>query len=152
MAHRKIPLLPQSNRKITARDYNRLAKVINSMGTVRATGRGVRCSHGPDGTSISILSKSPASAALYIAEVHTDVAGKGGFYNCYLQTFDADDWKQTTDGCDDTGDTVEVLNLPEVGSAIHYLDANDKIVCWNFTDDEGNARYIGIAALRYTSC
>lgn len=81
---------------------------------------------------------------MYIAQVDSDATG-GGYYNCHLQTLDATNWDTTTaDQLDDTGDSLAVLNLCEIGSSIHNLDAGDLIVCWQFTDDEGNSRYVGI--------
>ena len=87
---------------------------------------------------------------MFIAEVST-VATGGGYYNCYLQTLDATDWDSTTaDQLEKTGgagaSTVVVLNLDEIGAAKHSLSAGDLIMCGRFTDDEGNARYVG------TSC
>ena len=81
---------------------------------------------------------------LSIAKVIDDADG-GGYYNCYLQTLDATDWNSdTADQLDDTGDSILVLNLCEVGVDVHNLDAGDLIVCWTMDDDEGNLRYVGI--------
>ena len=92
----------------------------------------------------------------FIAKVDSEAIG-GGYYNCHLQTLDADDWNTTNvDQLDDIGDSVVVLNLPEIpitdDDDSHKLSAGDEIMCWKSTDDEGNTRYVGIAALRYTAC
>jgi len=81
---------------------------------------------------------------MYIAEVDSDVTGKGGYYNCHLQDLDATDWESdTADQVDDKGNSVVVLNLAEIGTAIHNLDAGDHIQCFKFKDDEENIRYVG---------
>jgi len=85
------------------------------------------------------------SGACYIAEVDSDATG-GGYYNCHLQTLDATDWNTTTaDQIDDTGGSVVVANMGEIGGSAHALDAGDMLLCWQFTDDEGNSRYIGLS-------
>jgi len=102
--------------------------------------------------------QSGRTAGMMIAQVDTVRAGsKGGYYNCTLQKFDATDWDSTTaNQTNDIGASVVVLNMSEVpvtsDTGDQNLSAGDYILCWRFTDDEGNARYIGIAALRYTSC
>jgi len=86
-------------------------------------------------------------ARTFIAEVDSAAAG-GGYYNCHLQSIDADDWNtDTADQFDDVGDSVVIMNISEVGANRHELDAGNKIICWQFTDDEGNVRYCGLAAL-----
>lgn len=86
------------------------------------------------------------TAGLKIAEVDSKADG-GGYYNCHLQSLDADDWdSDTTDQIDDIGDSVVVLNLGEIGRNQNngrVLNAGDLIECWNFTDDEGNVRLVG---------
>ena len=78
-----------------------------------------------------------------IAEVDSDAAG-GGYYNCHIQTLDATDWNtDTADQLDDTGDSVVVLNLAEVGADRHALAAGNHILCWKVPDDEGNIRLVG---------
>lgn len=122
---------------------NDLTDAVRRIVNFTATGNGVSMTQTPSGTSVSISNTSKARR-MFIAEVDTDATG-GGYYNCYLQTLDADDWESDTDLCDDTGDdTVVVLNLVESGSAVHNLDANDKIICWKKPDDEGNTRYVGV--------
>jgi len=81
-----------------------------------------------------------------IAKVDSDANG-GGYYNCHLQTFDADDWDTDIDPFGDTGDSIVVLNLAETGSSVHNLDAGDLIRCSTITDDEGNTRYVGVEVL-----
>ena len=83
--------------------------------------------------------------ACYIAKVDSDAAG-GGYYNCHLQTLDATDWNtDAADQLDDTGDSVVVANMGEIGADVHALDAGDVLLCWQFTDDGGTARYIGMS-------
>ena len=81
-----------------------------------------------------------------IAKVDSDATG-GGYYNCHLQTFDADDWNTDTDPFSDTGASIVVLNLAEEGSSVHNLDAGALIRCSTFTDDEGNVRYVGVEVM-----
>ena len=91
---------------------------------------------------------SGTSGHVFIAEVDSDATG-GGYYNCHLQTLDATDWNSdTADQIDDTGDSVVVMNLGEIGADRHELVAGDRLICWKFTDDEGNIRLVGLAALR----
>ena len=86
-----------------------------------------------------------AGGACFIAEVDSDAAG-GGYYNCHIQTLDATDWNtDTADQIDDTGDSVVVANMAEIGADVHALDAGDMLLCWQFTDDEGTSRYIGMS-------
>ncbi len=82
---------------------------------------------------------------LFIAKVVSDATG-GGYYNCYLQTLDATYWDTDTTILKNptTLESVVVLNLAEVGSAVHNLDAGNFIICWKATDDESNERYIGV--------
>lgn len=79
-----------------------------------------------------------------IAEVDSDATG-GGYYNCHLQTLEATDWdSDTADQIDATGDSVVVANMTEIGTTTtNELVAGDRIMCWYFTDDEGNRRLIG---------
>jgi len=85
------------------------------------------------------------SGKMYIAEVdnHTDCSG--GYYNCHLQSLDATNWNTSeSDQLNNSSDdTVEVLNLAEIGSSINNLNSGDLIICWKHTDDEDNIRYIG---------
>jgi len=104
----------------------------------------------PRPTIIPSRTRRPSSAEsrMYIAEVDSDAAG-GGYYNCHLQTLDATDWNtDIADQLDDTGDSVVVCNIAEIGADRHELEANDRMICWKFTDDEGDGRYVGIPALR----
>ena len=90
------------------------------------------------------LRSGGAAGSVMIAEVDSDATG-GGYYNCHLQTLDATDWDSATaDQLDDTGDSVVVLNLCEIGTSVHNLDAGDLIACWTMTDDDNNARYVGV--------
>jgi len=82
---------------------------------------------------------------LFIAKVVSDATG-GGYYNCYLQTIDAAYWETNTNAVIDAEAepvSIVVLNLAEIGSSVHNLDANNLIVCWKTTDDEGISRYVG---------
>jgi len=90
-----------------------------------------------------VLAKN-AGGEMFIAEVVSDATG-GGYYNCQLQSLDATDWDTTTaDQLDATDDDEQiVLNIAEIGSSVHNLDAGDLIICFNFTDDEGNVRLVG---------
>ncbi|MCP4567645.1 MAG: hypothetical protein GY841_08705 [FCB group bacterium] len=95
---------------------------------------------------------NPPYTGVNIAEVDSAATG-GGYYDCHLQTLDATDWDSTTaDQLDDKGDSVEVLNLAEVGGSSQELSAGDIILCWRFIDDEGIARYVGLCVLEYTEC
>ncbi|MDD4916150.1 MAG: hypothetical protein PHW13_14085, partial [Methylococcales bacterium] len=94
------------------------------------------------------LVRMPRSVAgeLLIAKVVSDATG-GGYYNCYLQTIDATYWGTDTSALTNAEAipvSIVVLNLAEVGSSVHDLAANDLIVCWVKTDDEGNSRYEGL--------
>ncbi|OQA02122.1 MAG: hypothetical protein BWY71_00126 [Planctomycetes bacterium ADurb.Bin412] len=85
-------------------------------------------------------------SSLYIAKVVSDATG-GGYYNCYLQTIDATYWKTNTLALANAeAEPVShvVLNLAEIGSSVHNLDANDLIVCWKTIDNAGTSRYVGI--------
>lgn len=86
--------------------------------------------------------QSRAAVGMFIAKVDSDAAG-GGYYNCHLQIFDATDWGTDTDPFEQTGDSVVVLNIAEVGSSVHNLDAGDYIIGEIVKDDEGNAKHIG---------
>jgi len=89
---------------------------------------------------------SSTGGGAVIAQVDSNATG-GGYYNCHLQTFDADDWNTDTDPFSDTGASIVVLNLAEVGSSVHNLDAGALIRCSTFTDDEGNVRYVGVEVM-----
>lgn len=90
-----------------------------------------------------------------IFEVQSEAEGDG-VYNCYQQTLDATDWEDTSgaDRFDDKNDTsIEVLNLfeshPEAG--ISELVTGDRIAGWQWTDDEGKNKWVGIPVERDTN-
>jgi hypothetical protein len=86
---------------------------------------------------------STADSRSYIAEVISDSTG-GGYYNCYLQELNGDNWDQdSVDPFENTTDQVVVLNLAEINSTVHNLDAGDKIRCRRFRDTDGTIRYEG---------
>lgn len=81
------------------------------------------------------------------------VATGDGVYNCYEQTLDATDWDDY-DGDDkfDDKDTtsVEVLNLFESDPAANYtpgIGKGARLSCWQWSDDEGNKRWVGVPLL-----
>jgi len=224
----------RNKKPATTYDLNKIIDYIDAKTQMRVTGPGVRHKWGDSGRIISIDPTSIARAyGLKIAKVVTNATG-GGYYNCYMQSFDATDWESNTSGLDDTpgrvrnlnedgvavdrtggvtglpctahgmedgtsitiagcttaayngthevhadsttdeiritatysaetfdgeetvspdGDDVTVLNLAEIGvTDSHELSIDDIIICWKFTDDEGNSRWIGLAALAYTEC
>lgn len=73
-----------------------------------------------------------------------------GIYKCYEQTLDATEWEDTAgdDKFDDKDSVeVEVLNLLENNPAadyMHGLVVGDRITAWQWFDDEGNNRWVGI--------
>ena len=124
-------------------DYNRLVDFVNQS-VLSAKGPGVRLERGYGGTALSIKGNAGGTNNTIIAKVD-DISdfGAGGYYKCTIQKLDSTDWETNNDICDDTSNTIVVLNLAENGSAIHNLDNGDKIICWKFTDDEGKIRYVG---------
>ena len=84
-----------------------------------------------------------------IFEVQSAATGDG-VYNCYRQTLDATEWADTAgdDRFDDYDTTsVEVLNLLEnncEAGFVAQLAANDRMACWQWMDDEGTVRWVGI--------
>jgi len=95
-----------------------------------------------------------AASGIRIAEVASNATG-GGYYNCYLQKFDADDWKTNTDPFDNDGALVEVLNIPEAGKTdIHQLAAGAKLAVWRQMDDgaPGKMRWLGVEITYIYKC
>ena len=85
---------------------------------------------------------SGGGGATYIAQIDSN-ANAGGFYNGHLQTFDATDWKTTTNPLADTGDSIEIFNLIEAGNTnTNFLVADDLVSVWQITDDEDNSRWV----------
>jgi len=136
----------------TPQFFNQLKDSVNSL-TDRAKAFDNLTVRGPVGTSlrksrnaISItIPKVNDFGTSFIAQVDSDATGKG-FYNCYLQKYDATDWDtNTADQFDNIGeDTIIVANISEVGTTTtNALVAGDFIECIKFSDDEGNTRYIG---------
>ncbi len=94
-----------------------------------------------------------------IFEVQSAATGDG-VYNCYRQSLDADDWVDTT-GANKFDDVtieiegevssviVEVLHLKEYYSAnanhVPGLGKFDKIVAWQWVDDAGTLRWVGLS-------
>ena len=144
-----INLPPEKRRgqEVTWEDFNAFRAAIIRNSIQSFSGPDARLYQDPRGISLSISGAAAAARRMFIAEVIEDSTG-GGYYSCYLQTLDADDWDLDNNPLDNIGNPVVVLNLAEVGADRHELDATDKIICWKFTDDEGNTRYVGIAALR----
>jgi len=140
-----LPPAKRKGQKVTWEDFNALrAAILRSRISFR--GPGTYCSVGPNGTTLSIRDLSIAYK-VYIAEVDSNAEG-GGYYNCYLQTIDADNWNTDTDALESEGDSVVVMNIAEIGLDVHELRDGDRILCWKKTDDEGNERYIGIPCLK----
>ena len=137
-----------------------MVDAINRISNIQVRGGGARMKQGPNGISI-LLPKQTSTATIttngqmYIAKVSAAETG-GGYYDCYLQTFDATDWNTTTAGqTDNTGSLVVVLNLAEIpitgATSDHNLSSGDYMICWKFTDDESNIRYIGFGVGRIAS-
>jgi len=143
----ELPMIPpHAGLSAIIRAVNAVIRRLNSALNIRVSGSGARVSQSPGGgTSIYFRGSGSSSGVCYIAEVDSDATG-GGYYNCHLQTLDATDWNTTTaDQIDDTGGSVVVANMGEIGGSAHALDAGDMLLCWQFTDDEGNSRYIGLS-------
>ena len=132
-------------KRLQGKDLDQIIDRLNRTGEVYASGRNVRVSRGPLGTHINFIDvgRGAAGGEMFIAEVTSSDTG-GGYYDCTLQKFDSSDWKTDSDAFENTSSDVEVLNIVEVGSSIHNLDAGDKIACWQIVDDEDNTRYIGV--------
>ncbi len=125
------------------RTINTLIDRVNFLSNLNIRG-GVVTTRGSKGMTVTLPELPQADLASFIAEVDSDSGSNGGYYNCHLQTLDATDWNSATaDQLDDIGDSVIVLNLSEIGTSVHNLDAGDLIRCWYITDDEGNARLVG---------
>ena len=101
--------------------------------------------------STGFLARRTASNrfAIKLFEVQSEATGDG-IYNCYAQTLDATEWDDTAgDSKVDDLDavSVEVLNLAEFdpeATYVAHLAANDLIVAWQKSDDEGASRWIGL--------
>ena len=84
-----------------------------------------------------------------IFEVQSAATGDG-LYICYRQKLDATNWANEAgaDKLDDYDNTeVIVLNLPENNPEATYvaqLAVGDRMACWQWLDDEGNLRWVGI--------
>ncbi len=82
-------------------------------------------------------------------EVQSAASGDG-IYNCYEQTLDATEWDDTAGDSkvdDKNTNSIEVLNLAEYdpeATYVAHLAADDLIVAFMKTDDEANARWIGL--------
>ncbi len=133
-----------------AREVNEITRNINSLLGTKGPNTII------DSAGVHQRREIIRDFALKIARVVSNATG-GGYYNCLLQRFDATDWNTTTnDQLDDIGSSVIVLNLSEIpisgDTSSHELSANDLITCQQIIDDQGNARLVGIAALRYKDC
>ena len=101
--------------------------------------------------STGFLARRTASNrfAIKLFEVQSAATGDG-VYTCYAQTLDATEWDDTAGDSkvDDLNETeVEVLNLAEFdpeATYVAHLAANDLIVAWQKSDDEGASRWIGL--------
>jgi len=84
-----------------------------------------------------------------IFEVQSAATGDG-VYNCYEQVLDSTNWIDTTGFdkfLDHDTNIVEVLNLLENDVEADYTPAlalKDRIAAWEWFDDEGKARWVGI--------
>lgn len=122
---------------ILAREINEITRNINALLGTKGPNTLI------DSSGVHQRKTIPKNVGLNIAKVTGNATG-GGYYNCTLQTLDATDWDTTqADQLDDKGDSVVVLNLAEIGTSIHNLDAGDLILCQYITDDEGNTRLVG---------
>ncbi len=131
--------------KVSASEYNRLvdllAKISNSFlvsGLMDSTG--------------FHTSRQPFVPAMDIRIFEVQSAATGdGLYTCYQQKLDATNWANEG-GLDKLLDfnttEVIVLNLnendPVEGTYAAALATKDRIAAWQWTDDEGNRRWVGI--------
>jgi len=136
----------------TAADFNVLVDRINQLSKISGSG-GVSVVSGPNGTNI-IGDAAVRGTVIKIFEVQGQLdTPADGVYNCYEQTLDSIDWDDH-DGADkfDDKDTtsVEVLNLYENNPDYYYspsIGKGTRLSCWQWTDDEGNKRWVGVPLL-----
>jgi len=123
---------------VSARDYNNMTDSVNQL-TKSLSSAGIS-----DAAGVHTRRLLPSVIEeMFIAEVDSDATG-GGYYNCHLQKLDATDWNtDTADQLDDTGDSVVVLNLAEIGTNVHNLDAGDILFGHETYDDEGTKIRLG---------
>ena len=86
-----------------------------------------------------------------IFKVYAEGTGDG-IYDCHLQVLDATEWDDEAGtnklvDLEGTPVDIEVLNLAEFDpepTYVSHLKANDLILAWKFTDDEGGIRWVGV--------
>ena len=136
----------KENDRPSAKDHNKksklLAAVCNSLhiqGFTDSTGFHTR--------------RTPESSKFRATIFKVYAEGTGdGIYDCHLQVLDATEWDDEAGtnkliDLEGTPVDVEVLNLAEFDpepTYVSHLKANDLILAWKFTDDEGNIRWIGV--------
>jgi len=131
--------------KVSAKQYNRLVDLVEMMANsmladgIMAGGQILKRRVTGSGGGINIK----------IFEVQSVGTGDG-IYNCYEQSLDATEWADTAgdDRFDDKNETsVEVLNLVESHCHSNYaggLAVGDRMHCWQWLDDEGTNRWVGV--------
>ncbi|KKN71365.1 hypothetical protein LCGC14_0420870, partial [marine sediment metagenome] len=128
-------------------DINVVIDRVNSLSKVNSHS-GINSSVSPLGVNI-LQSQEGKGVTIRIFEVQSAATGDG-LYNCYRQKLDATNWADEG-GLDKFLDydttTIVVLNLLENNPEATYvaqLAANDRMACWQWPDDEGNLRWVGI--------
>ncbi len=137
----------ESWQKPSFKDYNLLVDRLNSLSKITTNAGG---SVTTSLAGVHLRMPNPTTI-LTIFEVQAVASPLGdGIYNCYRQKLDATEWKDT-DGDDrfDDYDTtaVEVFNLLQNNAKSIFengLALYDRIAAWQWTDDEGNTRWVGI--------
>ncbi len=139
--------IPEYKKNLTAREMNLIIDRLNSLSKIRANGMQFlkTSTAGID----MIISAAAAGIKIKIFEVQS--AGTGdAIYNCYEQTLDATNWANTAgaDKFNDLNSTgVEVMNLKENDPVADYTPAltlYDRIAAWQWRDDEGTLRWVGL--------
>ena len=139
--------LPRWRKKVSADDYNRLVDRINVLSKIQGVD-GTQVYTGPTGVKVrGGGAGGTGQARLY--EVQSAATGDA-VYNCHEHEIDATDWNSTTevDKLEEKNTTdVEVWNA--ISNYIYApwadsLIANDRMIGWQSTDDEGNKRVAGI--------
>ena len=129
--------------KVSAREYNRLVDLVEKMS------RSFLNSGLMDSTGFHTSRQPFVQNDIIVFEVQSAATGDG-LYICYRQKLDATNWADEG-GLDKFLDydttTIVVLNLLENNPEATYvalLAANDRMACWQWLDDEGNLRWVGI--------
>jgi len=129
--------------KVSAFEYNRLA------GLVEKISRSLISNGVMDSTGFTTRRPPISIPKIKVFEVQSTATGDG-IYNCYEQTLDATEWIDTNgnDKFDDKNSiSVEVLNLWEnhiSSNPVIALSSDDRIAAWQWKDDEGVTRWVGI--------